>query len=354
LQLYIDHASFNVSSFEFIKSAPTDSIATVFVSAQTVDYNRIKIHINKTLNDLPSNASNDFRVLINGSQVPVMQVESNNQNQRILSISIDRDMRSSETIKVSYTGEEILATDGTVLQEFIWEDVQNNLNLRHDIPSVIQAEDYSVQSGIELENTSDTGGGQNIGFLDAGDFAEYDVKVSTSGLYKVNYRTAALDQSGEVRLYTISANGDQTLLHEVSFPHTGGWQIWKTSEFPAVFLISGTYKIRLEISKPLFNINWFEFTSTTSTATLIKTQPDVVIYPNPTSGIVIIEPKFSGASQCEIQIYNLKGETISKDKVHLTSGEVYSTDISNLIPGEYYVVVRFENDQIVVKPIILQ
>jgi hypothetical protein len=55
---------------------------------------------------------------------------------------------------------------------------------------VIEAEDYNVMSGIALEYTVDVGGGQNIGWIDQGDFVEYTLQVPSTGEYLIEYRVA--------------------------------------------------------------------------------------------------------------------------------------------------------------------
>ena len=43
---------------------------------------------------------------------------------------------------------------------------------------VTQAESFSSQSGTQLENTSDTGGGQNVGWIAPGDWLAYSMWTS--------------------------------------------------------------------------------------------------------------------------------------------------------------------------------
>lgn len=62
---------------------------------------------------------------------------------------------------------------------------------RVTIPAKIQAEEYCHMSGVRSEPTSDVGGGNNIGFLDASDWMTYDVDVPASGVYEVSYRIAS-------------------------------------------------------------------------------------------------------------------------------------------------------------------
>src|SRR5690606_40706442 len=54
------------------------------------------------------------------------------------------------------------------------------------------SESYTSMFGVQTENTSDTGGGQNVGWIDAGDWMAYaSVTIPTSGSYRVEYRVAS-------------------------------------------------------------------------------------------------------------------------------------------------------------------
>jgi hypothetical protein len=57
--------------------------------------------------------------------------------------------------------------------------------------SRIEAENYTGMNGIQKENTSDAGGGQNVGYIDYGDWMDYSVSASSAGSYSVNLRVAS-------------------------------------------------------------------------------------------------------------------------------------------------------------------
>ena len=63
------------------------------------------------------------------------------------------------------------------------------------VPGTIEAEQYSAMNGIQTEASTDsgggTGGGQNIGYVDIGDWLEFNIDVQTSGTYLIEYRLAS-------------------------------------------------------------------------------------------------------------------------------------------------------------------
>ncbi|ELR73794.1 hypothetical protein C900_01404 [Fulvivirga imtechensis AK7] len=147
-------------------------------------------------------------------------------------------------------------------QNFVVGECGNgDTNTGVPIPALIQAEDYTEMSGIQVEETSDTDGGQNVGWIDTGDWMEYEISVPASGTYYVNYRVASETAGGAI---TIAQNG--TALETTSFSATGGWQEWTTVN-TTVALSAGDQTIRLTATAGGWNFNWFEFTTDASDTT---------------------------------------------------------------------------------------
>ena len=129
--------------------------------------------------------------------------------------------------------------------------VENQVADTHSIGR-IQAEDYSAMNGIQTEGTNDAGGGQNVGYIDNGDFIEYEVEIPSTGSYIVNYRVASRNGGGSV---IFRENGKKRATTGIDA--TGGWQNWETLS-TSVFLSKGTKRIRLDAASGGWNINWFE------------------------------------------------------------------------------------------------
>ena len=121
------------------------------------------------------------------------------------------------------------------------------------IPAIIQAEDYTNMSGVQTQTTSDDGGGLNVGWIDSGDWIEYEINVPNSATYTIHYRVASLNNGGNI---TLSLDGNP--LNNTSFEATGGWQNWETVT-TSVDLTSGNHTLRLTSNSNGWNINWIEF-----------------------------------------------------------------------------------------------
>jgi hypothetical protein len=62
------------------------------------------------------------------------------------------------------------------------------------IPGKIEAENWTAMSGVTNETTSDTGGGLEVGYIDAGYWMDYSVDVASAGTYTVDFLLSILRQ----------------------------------------------------------------------------------------------------------------------------------------------------------------
>lgn len=125
------------------------------------------------------------------------------------------------------------------------------------LPATVQAEAYCNMSGIQLENTTDTGAGQNVGYIDTGDWLTYSVTVPAAGSYKVTYRVASTVGTGVIQL---EQGGGAPVFGTVNVANTGGWQTW-TNVSHNVTLAAGTQTIAIRAKAGGFNLNWFKVES---------------------------------------------------------------------------------------------
>lgn len=125
-----------------------------------------------------------------------------------------------------------------------------------NIPAKIQAENYCSMVGVQTENTSDTGGGLNVGWIDTGDWMSFDINTPSTNRYKVSYRVAALDAQTALQL---EAKAGAPVYGYADIAPTGGWQNWTTISHE-VDLTAGEQSIAIRALGSGWNINWFEIT----------------------------------------------------------------------------------------------
>jgi endoglucanase len=344
IKFLVDQAGFNVSSFEFIETGiDITSLATNFVAAITVNEYNIQMNANKFIaNSLPASPS-DFEIFVDGNSIPITATSLDADNPRIINFTVDYILKSTETIKISYSGNQVNATDGTALNNFTLEDVTNTLAFVHQIPSRIQAEAFDFQTGISLETTTDIGGGENIGFLDVGDYLDYEVNVTIAGDYMVDYRTAAQFGTGGLEIQLIDAAGNVTVVSNPSFSSTGGWQTWVTTN-ESVQLPVGRYIMRVLITQAPFNMNWLEFSLVTSNENIYNNSfTEVKVFPNPSQDIFNLRAEIKEMQNVQLDIFNLNGKIIQSKTLVETTAIQEVISLNNFPNGLYFLVLRLED-----------
>ena len=134
-----------------------------------------------------------------------------------------------------------------------------NINWFRILPTTItvQAESYLWMQGVQTEDTSDVGGGKNVGYIDTGDWMSYpEVTIPSTGAYRVEYRVACGSNGGSLQLQ--KAGGTQ-VYGTVGIQNTGGWQIWQTVSH-TVDLDAGPIAFGIKAIGGGWNINWFRIT----------------------------------------------------------------------------------------------
>lgn len=341
LRFNVDEAGFNLSSFsvEFVRESSAGTLNVV--TSNTLAENELSVILEKPIDSNSNFFTEDFTVLVDGQAIAIESIRIDPENPRIIILVLAQELRFDENITVSYTGNQVMSTDGSILASFNNLPVENNLEFIHSIPSRIQAEAFSSQSGIQLESTSDTGGGQNIGFLDVGDFADYQIEIDQAGTYSLDIRTAALSEQGAIALELIDDADATTPIGQFAFPATGDWQTWQTST-ESVQLPEGRYTMRLTITQPLFNINWLEFSFLTSTINEEFVE-QVNLFPNPASDFISIEATLKNQVKANLLLFDLSGKQLMFKPLngqHITE----SVDIKSLVPGQYLIHIQTGNE----------
>ena len=161
---------------------------------------------------------------------------------------------------------------------------------RRTIPGIIQAEDFDEggegggyhdttrgndggkyrTTDVDIESTTDSGGGFDVGWISAGEWLAYSVNVQASGTYRLVLRVAANGAGGRVHVEFDGTNKTGTM----TIPNTGGWQTWRDIS-ATVTLAAGAQRMRVFVDGAgatgvVGNLNYI-------TLTAAAAAPDVVI-----------------------------------------------------------------------------
>lgn len=125
---------------------------------------------------------------------------------------------------------------------------------------------FRPSEGVDIQTTSDTGGGFNVGWTSNGEWLEYTFD-STGGLFDISARVASNNSNpGDLEVQV----GDGTTfstLGTIAVSNTGGWQSWQDETLSGVTIDSGTQVLRVNMVGGSINLNRFDFSTSTSTST---------------------------------------------------------------------------------------
>jgi hypothetical protein len=144
------------------------------------------------------------------------------------------------------------------------------------IPGTVQAENYDTggqgvaynvtsvngsgngyrSDGVDLETTTDTGGGYDLGWTATGQWFTYTVNVATAGTHTVSFRVAAPSAVSDA--FHLSNSSGTNLSGTVNIAATGGWQTWVTVT-ASVTLPAGLQTLTLNQDNGGWNINFMTF-----------------------------------------------------------------------------------------------
>ncbi len=127
---------------------------------------------------------------------------------------------------------------------------------------IIGAVYFDGQQGVGLERCTDSGCGQNIGWIATGDHVYYDgVDFGSSAPVRVSTRVASGAAAGGTIQYRLDSPTGPVIA-TVGVNPTGGWQNW-TSVTSAASGATGVHRLYLTFTgataADFVNVNWFQF-----------------------------------------------------------------------------------------------
>lgn len=329
MKIVFDKAGYNINAVKWTVSALPVVIRPM--SATAVNDTTIRIAFNKSLDTSIVPAVSDFTINSSISH-PTSRVVYDPANANSVLIYAQNTIFYNETLTVNYSGSNLRSTDADKVPVFSAMFVLNKITPRYIIPGKIESENYSIMSGIQTEITTDTGGGLDVGYTNAGDFMKYPVFVQTTGNYDLTYRMAG--NGGKASLYYDDAT-NSAFIGSVTFPATGGWQNWQDIKLP-VTLTAGAHTLKVAVDVEGFNLNYMNFAMNTSALHSQLADAGFGMYPNPVNDEFTLDYTCENKS-VKMDILNLQGSIVFTDhfidRVHITNN--YKVD--NFQKGIYLV-----------------
>ena len=151
--------------------------------------------------------------------------------------------------------------------------------------------------GVQTETTTDAGGGQNIGFIEPGDYVSY-APVNLEELTGIRFRVASGGAGGTIEARLDSPTGP--LAGSVAVASTGGWQSWANVTMDLPTPPDGTHELFLVFVNPtagggdgLFNLNYF---TALGKGAANSAAPEVTATAEPPSGDAPLQVQFTGTA----------------------------------------------------------
>jgi Glycosyl hydrolase catalytic core/Carbohydrate binding module (family 6)/Secretion system C-terminal sorting domain len=212
-----------------------------------------------------------------------------------------------------------------------------------DIPARIEAEAYNAMYGVSIEGVKDVDGIADVGWIDAGDWLEYNINVPENREYYVFFRIASNANTS----LEVLENGSS--LDTLQVPSSGGWQNWRTLEMPLA-LSQGKHKLRIFTGTGKFNLNWIMITDNPNSNPDAFSENQGFIYPNPVTDILNIQSD-DLIPEATVSIINQTGIVMLTKEFQRGTNSM-SIDVSNLISGFYFVKVKNQSEICIYKLVI--
>ena len=339
----------NIISLQFEKTGEISSAPFNSISGKTgSDEKSIEVFLNQEiLSSSISGSLDKFTVNVNGEDKNISSVTVSQSKSKTLILNLVDNLLYTDEIKVSYSGDLIKSKNSKTLNSFTNLEVVNDLDPRFVVPGKVQVEDFIRMFGLGTEDTTDEGGGSNIGYTDTGDYADYKIFTNSSSKYTVDFRVASESNGGKISLSLVEENSSReyVVLSEVDFPSTGGWQEWTTitanleNNMP-----KGIFNLRLKVLDGGFNMNWMNFRDIDSDLDGVGDSTDQC--PNTPTGSKV---DVNGCKIFELPVNNYKVEVASatcignSDGVIDLSVEDASFDYTVTITGKDNVTITGTN-----------
>jgi poly(3-hydroxybutyrate) depolymerase len=278
---------------------------------------------------LMSTQSTYLPISVNGKSVTTTSYTVSSDTIKFI---LSKSVHYGDTVRVNYLLKVITAADNGSLAGFRNFAITNKVTVPVwvAVPGKIEAENFTSKLGMQAETTGDTGGGQNLGYIGDGNWAEYAIANDSSNTnYQISFRLAAPNLGGVINFYI-----DDKSAGSVSAPNTGGWQTYQ-SVVSNLSLSQGKHYLKVVATVSGFNFNYVDVQGIKTGITNVSSE-NISIYPNPVSNEMIVSsPDFR---HNKLDIFDVMGKLVSSVAtagepvlhlpVHLSDG-IYFVKISN-------------------------
>lgn len=344
-QVYRDYNLLLSYSGSNISSADNGLMKAIVDYSVTNNSNGLPVHVNSGKIDadgitlslefskpmvLQSTQSAYFIISVNGKTVTS---KSYTVSKNTIQFTLQKSVHYGDSIKVSYTPKNITAADNGSLDGFTNLAIANQVSAPTwiAVPGRIEAENFAIKSGMQVETTGDVGGGQNLGYIGDGNWAEYAIENNTAKtVFQIAFRLAAPSTGGTIDYYV-----DERYIGRLNAPNTGNWQVYQ-SVVGNINMSQGKHYLKVVVSKSGFNFNYMDIQEI-KTGIIDVSDEKVSVYPNPATNELIISA--TDFQYNKIEVFDTMGKLLNSK---LTACEPVMRVPIGLSDGIYFVKISNE------------
>lgn len=232
---------------------------------------------------------------------------------------------------------QLLDTQSGVLKPIGSEYVNTSYTSKKmNIPGRITANKHYRRKGTGLQNTNDSGTGENVCFIDEGDWNEFQLNVANAGTYNLTFRVASPTISGK---FDIIVN-DVVIKTDETFPATGGYQIFADKIVNGITLPQGQVYLKIKFKSKDMNFNYIDVAQTNlGVNDPIFEKDTFTIYPNPIKNQSTLHIKSADTEPLSLKIVDMKGTICFSSDSYYTNEDIKIGD--KLSNGVYIVTAAY-------------
>jgi hypothetical protein len=232
---------------------------------------------------------------------------------------------------------QLFAPESGVLKPIGTEYVNTTYTTKKmNVPGRITANKHYRRKGTSLQNTTDSGTGQNVTLIESGDWNEFMLNVADAGTYNLTFRVASPTIPGkfDVLVNNVIVKTDET------FPITGGYQTYADKIVNGVTLPKGEVYLKIKFKSNDMNFNFIDV----ATANLGVNDPIIekdsfTVYPNPVKTQSTLHIKSPTTEPLTLKIVDMKGIVCYSSNDHFTNEDIKIGD--RLSAGVYVVSATY-------------
>lgn len=212
------------------------------------------------------------------------------------------------------------------------------------VPGRITANKHYRRKGTGLQNTTDADTGQNVCFVNEGDWNEFLLNVADAGTYTLTLRVAAPAITGK---FDVLVN-DVVVKTDETFAATGGWQTYADKIVGGVTLPKGEVYLKIRFKSNDMNFNYIDVAAgNLGVNDPIAEKDAFTIYPNPVKSQSTLYIKSATTEALTLKIVDMNGKVCFESKDYFTNEDIKIGD--KLATGVYVVNASYGKVQKAIK-----